>query len=183
MSSNNHSFTIRDERLESDRDDPWSAFEAPEVSGEGDGEGDTVVKSSERRRTLLIAGEGVLAGGLLGAFVATMVTLSSASGAASPVVHPAPAHRKSSAVVVGPAAPAHKPHHTVTHKTTAPPRKKPAAEHKSVAHRHTGKAAPKHTQPSKATPKHTPPASTARLHYRPRKNEPNPAHRSHRSSK
>jgi hypothetical protein len=198
MSSNNHSFTIRDERLEWDREDPWSAFEVPEESSDGDSEGDTVVKSSERRRTLLIAGQGALAGGLLGAFVATVVTLSSASGAPSPqpAVHPAPAPRNTSAVVLGPAATPHEAHPTVAHKTHK--------AHPKVAQK-AQKATPKHTQarrthpyPSKQVrskqshttkeprvahrhttkepPKHTKPASTARIHLK-------PTHHDHRSSK
>jgi len=202
MSSNNHSFTIRDERLEWDRDDPWSAFEAPEEAGDGDAEGDTVVKSSERRRTLLIAGEGALAGGLLGAFVATMVTLSSAAGAPSPqpAVHPAPARRKSSAVVLGPAVASPKAHPTVTHKAhkthkaKAPrhkqPRSSPAHVSKQAPSKqsHTtkdpqtkqshGSKEPRvaHRHTTKAPRKHTKPASTARIHLK-------PAHHDRRSSK
>lgn len=167
MSSNNHSFTIRDERLEWDRDDPWSAFESPEEVSDGDGEGDTVVKSSERRRTLMIAGEGALAGGLLGAFVATMVTLSSASGAPSPrpAAHPTPAQHKSSAVVLGPASSPPKAHPTVTHKAH---KAKAPQTHKAKAPRshHTGKRPQKHTKP----------ASTARIHLK-------PADHNHRTSK
>jgi hypothetical protein len=165
MSSNNHTFTIRDERLEWDPEDPWSAFESPEESSDSDGEGDTVVKSSERRRTLLIAGEGALAGGLLSALVTAAVTLSSASGAHSPqpAAHPAPAQRRSSAVVLGPAVTPHKAKPTVTHKA-----------HKAEAPRHHKE--PRATHPRNAPRKHTKPASTARIHSK-------PAHHDRRSSK
>lgn len=178
MSSNNHSFTITDERLEWERTDPWKTSESPEESGDGDGEGETVVKSSERRRTLMIAGAGALAGGLLGALLATMV-VSSPSGPASPQppVHVAPVARKSTAVVLGPAAPAHKSHPKVTHqapKAAAPIHKAQTARTKRPP------ARPTHT--SKGTWTHTRPASTARIHSRSQKPAPQATH-NHRPSR
>lgn len=178
MSSDNHSFKITDERLEWERTDPWKTPEAQEESSDGNGQGDTVVKSSERRRTLIIAGEGALAGGLLGAFVATVVVLSSSSsGSASPrpPVHPAPAHRKSSAVVLGPAVRVPKSHAAITHKAGTKPHGKQTHNTKAprITNRHTDKAPRKHTQP----------ASTKHIRFRPRQNESNPAHHNHWSSK
>jgi hypothetical protein len=101
MAKDNPRFKLTDERLE------WDHTPA-EGDSPGDGESEEIDRS-ERRRTLMIAGEGALAGGLAVAFVATAVVLSTSTGAAAPrsvaqAPHPTPS---SKAVVVGPVT---KPH-------------------------------------------------------------------------
>lgn len=153
MSSSNNRFSVTDERLEWEEDDPSASIEAP-AEGDtptgggtsGDGETDEVDRS-ERKRTFLIAGQGAVAGGLLVASVATVVILSSASGPAAPrpvgpASHPKPS---SKAVLIGPTE---KPHSTTPNRPhpakhpQIPPAVRHRAHPKQKKQRHS--APPKH---------------------------------------
>jgi hypothetical protein len=143
--NNKNKFTITDERLEWDPEDLWSSYESPETP---DDVGSETVESPERKRTVLVALEGAIGGGLLVGLVMTLVMLS-ASGAssASPVAHVEPVTPGAGAWVVSPAA-TEIAHHTVertvksaignAHAVAPPPRKqrtKDQAKHRAKRHR------------------------------------------------
>ncbi|MBS1861709.1 MAG: hypothetical protein JSS68_08345 [Actinobacteria bacterium] len=169
MSSNNNSFTITDERLEWDRDDPQGADSSPEVSGEGEGE--TIVKASERMRTLLIAGEGALVGGMLVAFAAALVLSPSSSGtaAAKVTVRPDLASHVAHAVVLGPPTKEPRARQPLTGRKPTAGKPAPKLRHTQKKRRHL------HHHTTKRPHTHTGPAATAHIHYRPRKHETKPA--------